>query len=167
MFSDFMTKARVIISGLVVSHKTLILAFSIVFTTELHAEQQLNKITLNDDNVLLMGVLLNKVPIVNSLDGYLSHGQLLLAVEPLFDTLQLRYRLYDEKLIVWKDDISIATFQPLKNATSATRSFQVSFTSGVIVFSACVVVIPSINLPTNTKLPLIFVQRSAMPMSRL
>jgi cell division protein FtsN len=63
----------------------------------------LSKTVTNDDNILLLNTLLNKKPLIEALDTYLVDDKLMIAVEPLFDSLTLRYIRETNLLRVWKD----------------------------------------------------------------
>ncbi|MDX2367785.1 MAG: SdrD B-like domain-containing protein [Colwellia sp.] len=66
--------------------------------------QSLLKVEINEDDILLLDVSVDKAGIASSIDAYQVHNRLLIAIEPLFDSLKLRYQLVDNKLTIWKDD---------------------------------------------------------------
>lgn len=88
-------------------HKYVLLCLLFFSSHNVFADITLQKVDINEDEVVLANVILNKGILINALDGYVVNGNLLLAVEPLFDALTLRYQLYDDHLIVWKDDEEI------------------------------------------------------------
>ena len=93
--------------------RILICIFSLTtfsLTASVNAAQQLKQVVLNENNIVLMNVKLNKKLIISSLDGYLNNDGLLIAIEPLFDSLKLQYKLYDNRVVVWKDEVAHELF---------------------------------------------------------
>ncbi|MGJ8691250.1 MAG: SPOR domain-containing protein [Thalassotalea sp.] len=64
----------------------------------------LNKTAVVEDDLLLLSVKLNSFTISQNVDAYKSEGQLLIAVEPLFDLLQVKYQIFKNKITVWKNN---------------------------------------------------------------
>ena len=69
--------------------------------------KDLNQVTLDENDFLLLAVQLNKNTVNSSVDAYLYDEQLMLAIEPLFNSLKLRYQLRQDSLTVWKNDTEI------------------------------------------------------------
>ncbi|MFT5760098.1 MAG: hypothetical protein ACI9LM_004882 [Alteromonadaceae bacterium] len=67
-----------------------------------HAAQSFTKINTIEDDLLLLDVRLNKKFIASSIDAYKYQEHILVAIDPLFDALSLKYQLYSDKLIIWK-----------------------------------------------------------------
>ncbi|KXI27659.1 hypothetical protein [Paraglaciecola hydrolytica] len=68
------------------------------------AAEPLKKVELNEENVLLLDVAINRETIASSVDAYRLGERVLIAIEPVFDSLKLRYQLTDNQLSVWKDE---------------------------------------------------------------
>jgi hypothetical protein len=83
---------------------SITLVYLFLLTASANAAQHLTEVELNEENIVLMNVKLNDTLIIGSLDGYLNKDKLLIAIEPLFDTLKLQYKLFDNRVVVWKDD---------------------------------------------------------------
>jgi hypothetical protein len=64
----------------------------------------LNEVTVNDDDYLLLSVQVDGDSTGNSVDAYLFKDTMLIAVEPLFSGLNLRYQLREKSLIIWKNE---------------------------------------------------------------
>ena len=64
---------------------------------------QLKQVKADDNKVLLLDTYLDKQPLITTLDTYLIEDKLLIAVEPLFDNLTLRYTREKNTLRVWKN----------------------------------------------------------------
>jgi hypothetical protein len=77
--------------------------FLLLFTLTC-AAQDLTKVELSDDGILLLDVVVDNNHIANSIDAYMVDNKLLVAIEPLFDSLKLRYQLSESQLNVWKED---------------------------------------------------------------
>ena len=75
-----------------------------LFPFAVHAELRVEQVTFSENELLLLDVRLGRNVIFGSLEAYPYQNRTLVAVEPLFDSLSLRYQLYNDKLIVWKDD---------------------------------------------------------------
>ena len=70
----------------------------------LDAAEPLKKIQLNDDNILLLDIAINRETFASSVDAYRVGERVVIAIEPVFDSLKLRYQLTDNQLTVWKDE---------------------------------------------------------------
>lgn len=86
----------------------LLVSFGLLFCffylySPLVVAYSLSKLTPNEDDVLLLDTYLDSKPLISTLDTYLVDGKLLLAVEPLFDNLALRYSRGKNVLRVWKN----------------------------------------------------------------
>jgi len=66
----------------------------------------LAKVKISSDNILLFNTFLNKKPLIATLDAYVVDDTLMLAVDPLFDSLALRYIREKNSLQIWKDQES-------------------------------------------------------------
>jgi hypothetical protein len=64
----------------------------------------LKEVSVNDDDFLLLSVQIDGDSTGNSVDAYLFKGTLLIAIEPLFSSLNLRYQLREKSLSIWKND---------------------------------------------------------------
>ncbi len=67
----------------------------------------LAKVTIDDKNILLLDSYLNKKPLLPALDTYSEDDILMVAVEPLFDSLALRYQREEKALLLFKDDTNV------------------------------------------------------------
>ncbi len=65
--------------------------------------RDLTKVSINSDDILLLDTFLDNKPLIAALDGYIVNDELMLAVEPLFDSLALRYIREEKLLRIWKD----------------------------------------------------------------
>jgi hypothetical protein len=74
------------------------------------AAEPLKKVQLNEDNILLLDVAINRETIASSIDAYRVGERVMVAIEPVFDSLKLRYQLTDTQLVIWKDE-EIQTFE--------------------------------------------------------
>ena len=63
----------------------------------------LAKTSINNDNILLLETYLDNKSLIAALDAYIVNEKLMLAVEPLFDSLALRYIREKNLLRIWKD----------------------------------------------------------------
>jgi len=68
--------------------------------------ETLNKIVLNEENILLLDVAINNETIASSVDAYKEGENIVIAIEPLFDGLKLRYQIIGNQLKVWKEEQS-------------------------------------------------------------
>jgi hypothetical protein len=79
---------------------------SLVNSKSLLAES-LYKVQLDEDQIILLDVKLNNATITRSIDVYQLNNKLMLAVEPLFDALKIRYAITDNNLSIWKGEQEI------------------------------------------------------------
>jgi len=79
--------------------------------------RDLTKATIHSDNILLLDTFLDNKPLIAALDAYVVNGKLMLAVDPLFDSLALRYIREKRLLRIWKDNKTIDF--SLSNKTSS------------------------------------------------
>jgi hypothetical protein len=68
------------------------------------AANSVKKVVLDEKDYLLLDVSLNRQVIAGSVDAYKVGEQVVIAIEPLFDSLKLRYQLTESQLKVWKDE---------------------------------------------------------------
>lgn len=68
------------------------------------AEQDIQKVPLSENQILLLDVQLNGNIISGALEAYPHADRTLVAIEPLFDALSLKYQLYADKLLIWKGE---------------------------------------------------------------
>jgi len=91
-----------------VTGKLILLAcfssFLIISLIQSSRAEQLVEVELLEDNVILLDVMLDNSIIASSVDAFNMDNQILIAVEPLFDSLRLRYQITDSQLKVWKND---------------------------------------------------------------
>lgn len=81
------------------------LIFMAIVSFNAHAQETtLYKVVPDDEDLLLLNVKLDNKTLVSSVDAYLSHGKLLLAIEPVFDALGLRYRITEKQITLWKEE---------------------------------------------------------------
>ena len=78
----------------------------------------LTKISITNDNILLLETYLDNKPLIAALDTYIINDKLMLAVDPLFDSLALRYVREKELLRIWKDQ-NIIDYKLSNKASSA------------------------------------------------
>jgi len=64
--------------------------------------KNLSKVVTDSDSILLLDTFLDKKPLISALDSYIVNNQLMLAAEPLFDSLTLRYLRETNVLRLWK-----------------------------------------------------------------
>ena len=83
--------------------KTIAILLLLLFVFPVTAVN-LSKQTLSEDNLQLMSVFVDKKNRARSIEGYLSNDLVLVAIEPLFDSLSLRYKINESMLQVWKED---------------------------------------------------------------
>lgn len=69
--------------------------------------QELLKVEVDEDNILLLDARVKKHHAGSSIDAYISNDRILIAIEPLFDGLKLKYKIIGNQLKVWKDDDEI------------------------------------------------------------
>jgi hypothetical protein len=81
----------------------------------LHAAQSFTKIEAIEDDLLLLDISLSTKLIASSIDAYKHQEQVIIAVEPLFDALSIRYQLYEDRLIIWKGETEFTL--PLNQTT--------------------------------------------------
>jgi cell division septation protein DedD len=67
--------------------------------------EPLDKVTLDEDQLVLLDVLLNYTTLTRSIEAYEIDDKLLLAIEPLFDALKIRYIISDTNLSIWQNDV--------------------------------------------------------------
>jgi len=66
--------------------------------------QPLMKSAINDDDILLLDVKVDGSGLAQSIEAYNYKGHTLMAIEPLFDSLKLRYLLAEDQLTLYKGD---------------------------------------------------------------
>ena len=86
---------------ILISVSFLMLMLGVITST---AARDLTKVNISSDNILLLEASLDKKPLIAALDTYIVNDKLMLAVDPLFDSLALRYIREKELLRIWKDE---------------------------------------------------------------
>lgn len=66
--------------------------------------ETLQRIQLKEDQIILLDVKLNSSTITRSVDAYQLDNKLMLAIEPLFDALKIRYAITQDTLTIWQDE---------------------------------------------------------------
>jgi hypothetical protein len=66
--------------------------------------QSANKVNLSEDDILLFDINLNTNTVASSVESYPVNQQILVAAEPLFDALKLRFQVTGSRLKIWKND---------------------------------------------------------------
>ena len=96
----------------------LIFAFSLFTfpTHQIFAEVAFKEVQLIEDDLLLLDVKLNNDYIASPIDAFPYQGRTLIAIEPLFESLNIKYQLHTDQLIVWKEDIKYTL--PLSNSVT-------------------------------------------------
>jgi len=69
--------------------------------------EELLKIDLVEDDILLLDAKVEKHHVGSSIDAYLFNDHILIAIEPLFDGLKLKYKIINKQLKLWKDNEEI------------------------------------------------------------
>jgi hypothetical protein len=64
----------------------------------------LNERKVNEDDLLLLSAKLNHYKVSQNIDAYKVDDDIVIAVEPLFEALLIKYQLLDKKLVVWKNE---------------------------------------------------------------
>ncbi|WP_448567974.1 SPOR domain-containing protein [Thalassotalea ganghwensis] len=104
---------------------TLIALLWLLPSAEVAAER-LQKVELNEDNLLILSAYLDKTKVTNNLDSYYYQDEILmLAIEPLFEALKLKYQFTEEKLTVWKQEQVYEFF--FDNEQSSLSSSQIRY----------------------------------------
>ncbi len=80
------------------------LFFVILLTFNSFAAERLDKVSLSDDDFVLFSLTLNDIPLNNSVDSFLVNGQVFFAIEPLLDSLKVKYELSSDRLVIWKEN---------------------------------------------------------------
>lgn len=91
------------VAGTVVLSTLLLLAAPNIALAESKGAA-LSEISLIDDHLLLLDVRLNNDFVLSSIEAYRHNNRVLVAIEPLFDALNIRYQLYTDRLIAWKGE---------------------------------------------------------------
>ncbi|MCP4321439.1 MAG: hypothetical protein GY951_18515 [Psychromonas sp.] len=68
------------------------------------AEVIFKEVQLVEDDLLLLDVKLNNNYVANSIDAFPHGERTLIAIEPLFEALNVKYQLHTDQLIIWKED---------------------------------------------------------------
>jgi hypothetical protein len=79
--------------------------FSFLFSG-LVLSKDLSYAAVNEDDIIISSLLLDKKRLAGSVDLYRKNNHLLVAIEPFFDLLQIRYQVSPSQLIVWKNSVS-------------------------------------------------------------
>ncbi len=66
--------------------------------------ESLRQVQLDEEQIILVDVRLNNTTITRSIDVYQINDKLLVAIEPLFDGLKIRYSITDSSLSIWKNE---------------------------------------------------------------
>jgi hypothetical protein len=90
--------------------------FLVLFTGFVHSKD-LSYVVVDDDDVIISSIVLNKQRLVGSVDAYKIDQHFLVAIDPLFNMLKLKYQLLDSRLIIWKNDEQyVYNFKKEKNS---------------------------------------------------
>lgn len=86
---------------------SLIFVFSLftLLANQAFAEVAFKEVQLVEEELLLLDVKLNSDYVASSIDAFPHQDRTLIAIEPLFDSLNINYQLHTDQLIVWKEDI--------------------------------------------------------------
>ncbi len=68
------------------------------------AKPILKQVPVVEDEILLLDISLDNNIVARSIEAYTKGGRTLVSVESLFDTLIVKYQLYVDRLIVWRDE---------------------------------------------------------------
>jgi len=68
------------------------------------AVSAIEKVEIDHTSLLLVLVKLNNSFLDQTIEVYSNNDKALVAIEPLFDVLNLKYQLFQDKLVVWKND---------------------------------------------------------------
>lgn len=78
----------------------------LLLSNDLAAQSQtLKKVALDEEQIILLDVVLNNSTISRSIEAYQEGDKLLLAIEPLFDALKIRYIISDSSISIWQDEL--------------------------------------------------------------
>lgn len=83
----------------------IFVVFSLLFSA-LVLSKDLSHAAVNEDDIIISRLILDKKQLAGSVDLYRINNHLLVAIEPFFDLLQIRYQISPSQLIVWKNDIA-------------------------------------------------------------
>lgn len=81
------------------------LAFWVLSAINSVTAEPLDKVTLDDDQLVLLDVLLNHTTLTRSIEAYEIDDKVLLAIEPLFDALKIRYVISGTNLSIWQNGV--------------------------------------------------------------
>ncbi|MEP1449116.1 MAG: SdrD B-like domain-containing protein [Paraglaciecola sp.] len=117
-------------------HFRLFLIFcGLLLSSNLQAEsEKLSKVPLDEDQLILLDVTLNGRTISRSLEVYQINDKLLVAIEPLFDALKIRYIVSENSLSIWQDQKE-HRFELDQNVSSKNFNRHVWATDDFYVFS--------------------------------
>jgi hypothetical protein len=80
--------------------------FCLLLAAKLAAEElPLYQVELDEEQLILLDVTLNGGTITRSIDVYQRGDKLLIAIEPLFDALKIRYVISKDILSIWQDGV--------------------------------------------------------------
>lgn len=66
--------------------------------------EALYQVNINEDDIILLDIVLNNETVAQSIDAYKVDDKLMLAIEPLFDALNIRYAISKNSVTIWKDE---------------------------------------------------------------
>jgi cell division septation protein DedD len=88
--------------------KTLLNLLFFMLLSSFHVNaNDLYQVTLDEKDFLLLSVQLDKDTVSSSVDAYQYKQQVMVAIEPLFNSLNLRYQLRLDSLMVWKNERAV------------------------------------------------------------
>jgi hypothetical protein len=69
--------------------------------------QELLKVEVDEENILLLDVQVQEHHVGSSVDAYTFNNRILIAIEPLLDGLKVKYKIANQQLKIWKDNEEI------------------------------------------------------------
>jgi len=84
--------------------------------------QELLQVELLEDDIFLLDAKVEKHHVGSSIDSYIFNDRLLIAIEPLFDGLKLKYKIINQQIKIWKDNEEITiNFNPKPYSALSTE----------------------------------------------
>lgn len=87
--------------------KIRIFIFLLMVSTFFVQGEELLKVDLVEDNILLLDARVQQHHVGSSIDAYVFNDRILIAIEPLFDGLKVKYKIINQQLKIWKDSEEI------------------------------------------------------------
>jgi hypothetical protein len=103
-----MPNIYIVINTSFIKRITLLCYICFLITSQIvtAAVPAIEKASIEDKTLLLVLAKLNNRFLNQTIEVYSNNDQALVAIEPLFDVLNLKYQLFQDKLVVWKNDKS-------------------------------------------------------------